>query len=220
MGPIESLIAGIVQTILNVIQAIGYPGIFFLMALESMALPIPSEVILTFGGALVSQGQLVVTGNEIIDTFFVALAGTLGCTAGSLVAYFIGIKGGRPLVLRYGRYILLSKNHLDTAEKWFKRYGDKAVFGSRLLPVIRTFISIPAGMFEMDLRKFIIYTTAGSLPWCLALSYLGLYLGKNWQSIEGSYNILVIIVVVGIAAVLLGYFLWKYWKKKRQQAQA
>jgi len=220
MDILGGLLTSIVQTILNVIQALGYPGIFGLMALESMALPIPGEVILTFGGALVSQGHLVVSGNELVDTFLVALAGTFGCTVGSLIAYYIGIKGGRPLVLRYGRYVLLNKDHLDTAEKWFVKYGDKAVFASRLLPVIRTFISIPAGIFEMDLRKFIIYTTVGSLPWCLALSYLGLYLGNNWESIQSSYNLLVILVIVGFVIAVTGWLLWKWWKRKKQQVQA
>jgi membrane protein DedA with SNARE-associated domain len=214
MGVIEGIIAWVVQVIMDLILFLGIPGIVGLMALESMCLPVPSEVVLPFAGALVAMGKLVIFNNPIIDTFIVALAGTLGCTIGSVIAYYIGLKGGRPLVLRYGKYILLNEKHLDTTEKWFNKYGDWAIFGSRLLPVVRTFISLPAGMAKMNFKRFVVLTTVGSFPWCLALAYIGLELGQNWAAIESLYRPLEIAVVIGVAALAV-YYLWKRYTSKR-----
>jgi membrane protein DedA with SNARE-associated domain len=181
------------------IAAIGYLGIFLLMTLESMALPIPSEVVMTFAGALAFQGRL--------DIWGVTLAGTIGCTVGSVLAYAIGMYGGRSFICRYGRYVLLRPGHIDAAEQWFKKYGNLAVFGSRLLPVVRTFISLPAGMAKMNFPRFVLLSFAGSLPWCFMLAYLGYYLGGNWQVIQTYFGLFTIIVVVAVAALLIWYFL-------------
>jgi membrane protein DedA with SNARE-associated domain len=214
MGVIEGIIAWVVQFIMDLIQFTGFPGVFGLMTLESMCLPVPSEVVLPFAGALVFQGKLVLFNDPMLDTLMVAVAGTLGCTFGSVIAYFIGLRGGRPFILKYGRYIRLNAKHLDTTECWFRKYGDWAVFGSRLLPVVRTFISLPAGMAKMPFKRFIILTTIGSFPWCLALAFLGLELGENWQTIESLYRPLEIVVVVGVAAFII-YHLWKRRTQKK-----
>jgi membrane protein DedA with SNARE-associated domain len=214
MDIVEGLMAWMVQAIMQLVQGGGYPGIVVLMALESMCLPVPSEMVLPFGGALAAMGRLALTGDPLLDALLVALAGTLGCTIGSIIAYYIGLRGGRPLINRYGRYLKLNERHLDLAEHWFHRYGDWAVLGSRLLPVIRTFISLPAGVARMPFRRFIALSTIGSLPWCLALAYIGMVMGENWQAVETLYRPLEYIVVIGALALLAHYVLrWRTTRK-------
>ncbi len=169
------------------------------MTLESIGLPIPSEVIMPFAGYVVWEGKLTLIG--------ITLAGTLGCLAGSLIAYGIGLWGGRPLLERYGKYVLIRKSELDRADGWFQKYGDSAVFVSRLLPIVRTFISFPAGIVHMDVKKFSLYTVLGSLPWCFALAYIGVLLGPHWEDINGLFRYLDILVIVGII-VLVGYLIY------------
>jgi membrane protein DedA with SNARE-associated domain len=159
--------------IIATISALGYSGVVLLMAIESACIPLPSEIIMPFSGYLVSTGELNLWG--------VAIAGAVGCVLGSLVAYWVGMYGGRPLIEKYGRYILLSRHDLDIADRWFEKRGEIIVFVSRLLPAIRTFIAFPAGVARMNLTKFIIYTFAGSLPWCLGLAYVGQKLGEQWN---------------------------------------
>jgi len=181
--------------IISVIEQLGYAGVFVGMTLESVGLPIPSEVIMPFAGYVVWKGGLTLIG--------ITVAGTLGCLAGSLIAYYIGMWGGRPLLERYGRYVLIRKRELDSADKWFDKYGDKAVFVSRLLPVVRTYISFPAGIVKMDVRKFSLYTVLGSLPWCFGLAYIGVLLGPHWEDIKGLFRYLDYVVIVGIIALVV-----------------
>lgn len=180
------------------ISSVGYAGVFILMALESAAIPIPSEVIMPFAGYLAYQG--------VFNLFFVSIIGALGCMAGSVISYFVGLKGGRPFIDKYGKYVFLNHHHLDIAENWFKKYGDKAVFFSRMLPVVRTFISLPAGMGRYSFKKLIIYSFTGSLPWTFGLAYVGFRLGSFWKDIIGFFNGLDMAIV---AAIILGaiYFL-------------
>jgi membrane protein DedA with SNARE-associated domain len=166
---IEILSAFIVATI----STLGYAGIVLLMAIESACIPLPSEIIMPFSGYLVYTGRF--------NLWLVSVAGAIGCVAGSLVAYWIGMYGGRPLIEKYGKYILISHHDLDLADRWFDRFGEVIVFVSRLLPAIRTFIAFPAGVARMNLKKFVIYTFAGSLPWCLGLAYAGQKLGEHWD---------------------------------------
>jgi membrane protein DedA with SNARE-associated domain len=169
---IEILSGFIVATI----SALGYSGIVLLMAIESACIPLPSEIIMPFAGSLVYKGEF--------NLWAVGIAGAVGCVLGSLVAYWVGMYGGRPLIEKYGRYVLISKHDLDLADRWFGRYGEVIVFASRLLPVIRTFIAFPAGVARMNLTRFVIYTFAGSLPWCLGLAYVGQKLGEQWNKNE------------------------------------
>ena len=185
--------------IISVIEQLGYAGVFVGMTLESVGLPIPSEVIMPFAGYVVWEGGLTLIG--------ITLAGTLGCLAGSLIAYYIGLWGGRPLLERYGKYVLIRKHELDLADKWFGKYGDRAVFVSRLLPVVRTYISFPAGIVKMDVKKFSLYTVLGSLLWCFGLAYIGVLLGPHWEDIEGLFRYLDIAVIVGIIA-LVAYLIY------------
>ncbi len=152
----------------------GYLAVFVLMVLESACIPIPSEVTMVFGGFLVSRGDL--------SFFWVAMIGTIANVIGSWLAYWVGYVGGRPLINRWGKYVLLREHELDRAHDWFERRGELAVFVSRLLPVIRTFISLPAGVARMNFWKFTLYTFLGCLPWTFALTWAGYLLGDNWET--------------------------------------
>lgn len=189
------------QTTIDLIHYFGYWGLFIAMTLESACIPIPSEVIMPFAGFVVSEGKMTLWGITIV--------GALGNLVGSLIAYYVGLKGGRPLLEKYGKYILISHNSLDRADRWFGRYGHEAVFISRFLPGIRTFISLPAGIAEMDVKKFSIYTLAGSLPWAFVLGYIGVMLGPHWDTIKSYFHILDIIVVIGIIVGII-YIVYKY----------
>lgn len=162
--------------IVSTISALGYPGIVLLMGIESACIPLPSEIIMPFSGYLVYTGQF--------NLWAVGVAGAVGCVVGSLVAYWVGMYGGRPVIEKYGRYVLISLHDLDLADKWFAKRGELIVFASRLLPVIRTFIAFPAGVARMNLARFVIYTFLGSLPWCLGLAYVGQKLGEEWDKNE------------------------------------
>lgn len=195
--------------IVATISALGYGGIVLLMAIESACIPLPSEIIMPFSGYLVSTGELNLWG--------VAIAGAVGCVLGSLVAYWVGMYGGRPFIEKYGRYILLSRHDLDIADRWFAKYGEVIVFVSRLLPAIRTFIAFPAGVARMDLPRFVIYTFAGSLPWCLALAYVGQKLGEQWDKDDTlktwfhRFDFL-----IGIAgALFVAWWIWRHIKHSR-----
>jgi membrane protein DedA with SNARE-associated domain len=160
----------------------GYLAIFVLMALESACVPIPSEVTMLFGGALVSATFLA--PDQQLDLWLVVLAGTGGNLAGSWLAYWAGYAGGRPLIDRWGRYLLIRPHEVDRAHDWFERHGELAVFAGRLLPVVRTFISLPAGVVRMRFGRFTAYTVLGCLPWCLLLAWLGYLLGERWERVE------------------------------------
>lgn len=173
---ITSIIDVLANFTVHIIDILGYPGIFILMFAESCGIPMPSEVIMPFSGFLVADGKMTLLA--------ITLAGTFGNLFGSLLAYWIGYKGGRPLIEKYGKYILISKHDLNLADSWFKKYGDWTVFFGRLLPVIRTYISFPAGISKMDIKKFSIYTTLGALPWTLLFGWLGVKMGANWELIR------------------------------------
>ncbi len=192
-------IGSVMQFVLSIISQIGYVGIAALMALESMGIPMPSEITMPFSGWLAYNGTF--------ELGLVIIVGTLGSAAGSALAYWIGLKGGRPAVRRYGRYVMLSERHLDTMEIWFKKYGDLAVFGTRLLPLVRTYISFPAGTAKMKFSRFMILSTIGSAIWCAVLAYIGFVLGPKWASISGAYNVLLILVIVSLIAIFLVWYI-------------
>lgn len=188
----------------NVIAAMGYWGIGIGMAIESCNIPLPSELILPFGGYLVSTGQL--------EFYSAVMAGTVGGTAGSALSYYIGLRGGRPFLIKYGLYFGFSMHHLEIADRWFHRYGEATVFFTRLMPVIRTFISLPAGISGMNFNRFLIYTFLGSLPWSLLLTYIGLKLGQNWMSIKPWFHKMDVIIVLAIVMVV--FYLWRKSRKR------
>jgi membrane protein DedA with SNARE-associated domain len=197
--------------IVAVISTLGYSGVVLLMAIESACIPLPSEIIMPFSGYLVSTGQM--------NLWVVALAGAVGCVLGSLVAYWVGMKGGRPLIEKYGRYVLVSRHDLDMADRWFEKRGEIIVFVSRMLPAIRTFIAFPAGVARMNLKRFVIYTFAGSFPWCLGLAYVGQKLGEKWNKDDTlktwfhRFDFL-----IGIAAVILvAWWIWRHMGHLRKE---
>jgi membrane protein DedA with SNARE-associated domain len=211
---IAKIITILSHFIVAVISAMGYGGVVLLMAIESACIPLPSEIIMPFSGYLVSTGQLNLWG--------VAIAGAVGCVLGSLVAYWVGMYGGRPFIEKYGRYILLSRHDLDIADRWFAEYGEVIVFVSRLLPAIRTFIAFPAGVARMNLTRFVIYTFAGSLPWCLALAYVGQKLGEQWDKDPRLkmwfHRFDFLIGIVGV--LFVAWWIWRHVKHSRPAAHS
>ena len=193
----------------------GYLAIFVLMVLESACIPIPSEVTMLFGGALASAGFAVFGGHQL-NFLIVALVGTLGNLVGSWLAYWVGSAGGRPIVDRFGRYLLIRPHEVDRAHEWFNRRGEAAVFISRLLPVVRTFISLPAGIAGMNRTKFTLYTALGCLPWTFALAGIGYALGQNWTKAE---SILKPVAWLVLAAIVIGAVVWiaRRWTQVRRE---
>ena len=201
----EKILAVLFVFIKSIIGATGYAGIAILMGIESACIPLPSELIMPFAGYLVFEGSM--------NLFWVATAGAIGCNLGSLVAYEVGHYGGRPLVERYGRWILMGRRELDWADRFFARWGHAAVFVARLLPVIRTFIALPAGIARMPRAKFHIYTFLGSWPWCFVLAYAGLKLGANWRSIGKYFHQMDAVIGVLLVAGLV-WFVWSHWQHR------
>ncbi len=209
---IDQVISALASWIVAIISATGYLGVVFLMAIESACIPLPSEVIMPFAGYLVSTGQFSLVG--------AATAGALGCNLGSTVAYYVAAWGGRPVLERWGRFILISHAELERTDRFFERYGSATVFFGRLLPVVRTFIAFPAGLARMPMLKFQIYTFAGSWPWCFALAYIGYLLGARWDS-DPTFRrlfhefdaVVAVILVAGLA-----WFVWSRWRESRRSA--
>jgi len=185
----------------------GYQAVFVLMVLESACIPIPSELTMVFGGFLVSRGDL--------DFFWVAMVGTIANVLGSWLAYWVGLVGGRPLIDRWGRFVFLREHELDRAHEWFERHGEVAVFVSRLLPVVRTFISLPAGVARMNFWKFTLYTFLGCLPWTFALAALGYALGSQWHVVDRFLRPVSIVIAVLVAAAA-GWWLYRRWQEQRR----
>jgi membrane protein DedA with SNARE-associated domain len=212
----SKIIAALSAFIISVISHSGYGGIVLLMAIESACIPLPSEVIMPFSGALTVAAISLQYGREPFSLFWVATAGALGCNLGSAIAYFIGHYGGRPLVEKYGSYLLLSRRDLDWADRFFARYGDFTVFFSRLLPVVRTFIALPAGVARMPQLRFHLYTFIGSWPWCFVLAYIGQKLGQRWESdprLKAWFHrfdaVIVLVLVLAVA-----WFVRSHWQHR------
>ncbi len=203
---IETILSTLSHFVINTISSMGYLGVVLLMGIESANIPLPSEVIMPFSGFLVSTGQF--------NLFWVAIAGGLGCLWGSLLSYWVGAKGGRPLIEKYGKYILISKHDLDLADKWFAKWGMGAVFVGRLLPVIRTFISFPAGIARVNLFWFSLWTFVGSVIWSYFLGWIGFKLGENWDSLKNYFHkfdtVIGILILFGII-----WYVWRHIRNSR-----
>lgn len=193
---ITAIIDFLANIVIRTIDFTGYVGVFFLMLLESCGIPMPSEVIMPFSGFLVADGKMLF--------WLIVFAGTFGNLVGSWLAYWIGLKGGRPLIEKYGKYILISKHDLDLADRWFTKYGDWTVFFGRLLPVVRTYISFPAGISKMNFKKFSLYTFFGALPWTALFAWLGIKMGNNWELIRTklhNFDLAIGLVVLALIAL-------------------
>ncbi len=193
--------------VVSLISTTGYFGILVLMTIESACVPLPSEITMPFAGYLVSTGQLNLWG--------VALVGAIGCNIGSTVAYWIGAWGGRALAERWGRYVLLKPHDIDVAERFFARFGALAVFLGRLLPVVRTFIALPAGFGRMNMWKFQIYSFIGSFIWCLALAWVGDKLGQQWDAnpaLKSAFHS-ADLAVVALLVLAIAWFIWSHRRR-------
>jgi membrane protein DedA with SNARE-associated domain len=200
------LLAGFIK---SVISSLGYPGIAVLMGVESACIPLPSEVIMPFAGYLVYARQFS-------SLAVVATLGAVGCNLGSVLAYEVGAYGGRPLIERFGKYILMSRHDLDASEIFFEKYGSIAVFVGRLLPVVRTFIALPAGIARMPRGKFHLYTFCGSWPWCYGLAYCGFVLGLHWDTdprLKHWLHRFDALILVGLA-IAIAYFVRSHWRNR------
>jgi membrane protein DedA with SNARE-associated domain len=207
MSSIESWFLHFINSVYLAMQ---WPGVIALMAMESACFPLPSEIIMPLAGwMLIKDAGLPITFNLVAGVI-----GALGCTIGSIVAYWVGAKGGRPFLNKFGKYILITQHDLDRADAWFHKNGDWGIFVSRLMPVVRTFISLPAGIAKMPFVKFLIYTFVGSFIWCTALSFAGYLLGANWEKIRSVMRPFDP-VIIGLAVILLGYYIYRHIKHSR-----
>jgi len=208
-----------------VMATLSYGGIALLMAIESACIPLPSELIMPYAGAMTDPGVAASLSSTygvtlpVFNLFIAAIAGAIGCNLGSELAYWVGAKGGRPAILKYGRYLLVSKKEIELADRWFEQRGEIIIFVARLLPVIRTFIAFPAGVARMNRTKFHLYTFVGSVPWCLMLAYVGQRLGvelldehsplKHWMHRLDA-------VIGAVVIVAAAYFVWSRIKVYKQ----
>ena len=202
---LEGLLSALGEFVVELISSLGYVGVFLAMAIESACIPLPSEIILPFTGYMVYLGHF--------DFWTATIAATLGNLFGGLVAYYVGVIGGRPFIQRYGHYFFIKEKELRWTERLFSRHGEVTVLVGRMLPVIRTFISLPAGIAKMNPLKMSIYKVLGALPWCMFLIIVGEKLGANWNSLKPLFHRMDIIILVLILGGI-GYFLYKRIKRR------
>lgn len=200
---LSSLLSIIAHFITSTISSLGYLGVVILMAVESSMIPLPSEVIMPFSGYLASQGQF--------ELWALALCGAFGNLIGSIVAYYVGSYGGYPLLERYGKYFLILHRDIKRAEEWFERYGETTAFFSRLLPVVRTYISFPAGVARMNIWRFSIFSFLGALPFSYLLAYIGYKMGENWESLSVVWHKFDYAIVVLVIVTII-FWIWRHLK--------
>ncbi|MEY3410481.1 MAG: hypothetical protein RL593_57 [Pseudomonadota bacterium] len=200
---LEKIIAILATWIMGVISTMGYGGVVLLMAIESACIPLPSEIIMPFAGFLVFKGEMLL--------WMVAVAGALGCVVGSIPAYYLGMYGGRPLVEKYGKWVLISHKDLKWADHAFEKHGDIIIFIGRLLPAVRTFIAFPAGVARMHMGKFILYTFVGSLIWCYLLAFAGFKMGEHWESLKVYFHEFHY-VIAGAGLIFVIWYLKRHFK--------
>ena len=215
---LHKLLAPIILWMTALMLATGPLGVSLLMGIESACIPLPSEVIMPFAGFLAFKGQMTFmglgAGNPWGQIWTAAIFGALGCNLGSIPAYELGAWGGRKAVERYGKYIFLNLEHLDQAHRFFDAYGPWAILVGRMLPVIRTFIALPAGIAKMNRTHFHLYTFLGSLPWCLGLAWVGYKLGANWNTLGVYFHRFDAVILAGLLAGL-GWFAWTHLRGSR-----
>jgi membrane protein DedA with SNARE-associated domain len=210
----ERILPFLIHFVTQVIGSLGYAGIAALMGIESACIPLPSEIIMPFAGYLVYTGRF--------SLFWAATAGAIGCNLGSVIAYWVGAAGGRPLVERYGRWVLMSHHDLDRMTQFFEKYGTITVLLGRLLPVVRTFIAFPAGVARMPQLRFHIYTFIGSWPWCFGLAYVGMKLGEKWHTdprFEQAFHRFHLVVELGLLVAII-WFVWTHINRFRRTSEA
>ncbi len=211
----EALEHQLVEFLTSLLQSIGWFGVVVIMALESANIPIPSEVTMPLAGWMLVQARgLSALQALLLGGFW----GAVGCTVGSILSYALGAWGGRPLVKRYGKYIMVHEEDLEKADRWFARWGDWAAFISRLLPIVRTFISFPAGVVRMNFPRFTIYSFVGSFIWCGLLALGGFYFGEHWEELRAIMRPFDIPIAIVIVAAL-GYYIYHHLRKGHRRAE-
>jgi membrane protein DedA with SNARE-associated domain len=205
------LITSITNFVQNLYGTFGYAGLMLAMALESCLIPLPSEIVMPLAGYFTIA---TFANGSHFNIWLVALVGSIGSVIGSAAAYGIGAYGGRPFIMRYGRYILISRHDFDLADRWFLRYGNAITFFSRMLPIVRTYISLPAGIARMNFGKFLLYTFLGSLPWCLLLAFLGQKLGSGYAKLGSYFHGLDAVIVVAFV-VLVALYIYRHIRNER-----
>jgi len=195
------------QLVEHMISSLGYSGVFIAMAIESACIPLPSEIILPFTGYMVFLGHFGFWQATVIAT--------LGNLFGGLVAYYVGVWGGRPFLKRYGRYFLINERELAWTERLFERHGEMTVLVGRMLPIVRTFISLPAGIARMNPWKMATYTALGAFVWCAFLIFVGQKLGENWDSLKPLFH-RADILIGGVIVIVVGYVVLKRLKRKKR----
>ena len=209
---LDALDAIVLPFLESLYERLGYIGVVIAMTIESCAIPLPSELILPFAGWSVSRGLIEPLTSSPWSYWGAVFAGVLGNTLGSLASYAIGAYGGRPLVERYGKYVLISAHDLELAERWFARFGEVTVFFSRMLPIVRTFISVPAGVARMPLWRFTLFSVLGAVPWVMLLVWGGMQLGDHWLELKQSLKGLDYLVAAAIVAAV-GIFVWRHVRR-------
>ncbi|HEV8670404.1 MAG TPA: DedA family protein [Candidatus Limnocylindria bacterium] len=209
---LEAIDAIVLPFLESLYERFGYVGVVIAMTIESCAIPLPSELILPFAGWSVSRGLVEPLTSSPWNYWGAVVAGVLGNTLGSLASYAIGAYGGRPLVERYGRYVLISAHDLELAERWFARFGEATVFFSRMLPIVRTFISVPAGIARMPLWRFALFSILGAIPWVMLLVWGGMQLGDHWLDLKQSLKGLDYLVAAALVAAI-GLFVWRHVRR-------
>jgi len=219
---LANLTSSLTTLITNLYLITGLLGIVVAMAIESCCIPLPSEIVMPVAGILAAQAtaQRHMPGTSPsfplwLNLVLIALAGSLGCLVGSIAAYGIGYAGGRPLMLKYGRYVLISQHDADKADSFFMRWGSLTTFFGRLLPVVRTYISLPAGIARMPFGKFCLYTVLGSFPWCLLLAYVGTILGNNLDKLSPIFHSLDVVILV-LVVLLIVLYVWRHIRNDRK----
>jgi membrane protein DedA with SNARE-associated domain len=219
---LANLTSSLTTLITNLYLITGLLGIVVAMAIESCCIPLPSEIVMPVAGILAAQAtaQRHMPGTNPsfplwLNLVLIALAGSLGCLVGSIAAYGIGYAGGRPLMLKYGRYVLISQHDADKADSFFLRWGSLTTFFGRLLPVVRTYISLPAGIARMPFGKFCLYTVLGSFPWCLLLAYVGTILGNNLDKLSPIFHSLDVVILV-LVVLLIVLYVWRHIRNDRK----
>ena len=210
---LEAIDAIVIPFLEALYERFGYVGVLIAMAIESAAIPLPSELILPFAGWSVSKGLTEPLTSSPWTYWGAVIAGVVGNTVGSLASYAIGAYGGRPLVERYGKYVLISAHDLELADRWFARYGEATVFFSRMLPIVRTFISVPAGIARMPLWRFTLFSILGAVPWVMLLVWGGMQLGDHWldlkHNLRGLDYLIAAVILLGV-----GLFIWRHVRRR------
>ncbi|MFS8131264.1 MAG: DedA family protein [Candidatus Dojkabacteria bacterium] len=199
--------ASITQWTIQFVSSLGYLGVFIAMAIEAASIPLPSEIIMGIAGFLVYKGEM--------NLLLAGLIGALGNALGSTTMYVLGSRGGRPAIRKYGKYVHITEEKFDRTEAWFKKYGEKMVFFFQLLPIVRTFISLPLGILKVNFVKFRIYTFIGAFFWCTLLAYISSLLGPEWEKL-GEYMKNFEVVLVVLVAAGIGYVIYKYFRKRKE----